>query len=258
MTAPRFSGFAKFRASIAKRYNRLCHSGYSVEKAYGRKFLIDWEHPVDKKLAYQRFEHDRIEYFLNQVTALKPDHFLDIGAHSGLYSILVDSRLPSIQIHAFEPDPTNRGQLHANLFLNRLNSRVEVHPFGLSDSQQTLHFAASTEQRHRAFSKISETGKVTVEVRRLDDVMLPENQTIAIKIDVEGHELPALRGAEQVLRRNACFLQIESSDTNFPEVKSYLEALGYDWITSMGDHYFSNMPKTATSASATSASATSA
>lgn len=243
MIAPRFSGLAKIRASIAKRYNVFCHSGYSVESAYGCKFLIDWEHPVDKKLAYQMFEHDRIEYFLKQVDALKPDRFLDIGAHSGLYSILVNSRLPSTKIHAFEPDPTNRDQLHANLFLNRLSSRVEVHPFGLSDSQQTLHFASSTEQRHRAFSKISETGHVTIEVRPLDDVIPPENQTIAIKIDVEGHELPALRGAEQVLSRNSCFLQIESSETNFPGVRGYLEAIGYQWITSKGDHYFSNLPK---------------
>ncbi len=242
MTANRFPGLAKIRASIAKRFNVYCHSGYSVERAYGRKFLIDWEHPVDKKLAYQMFEHDRIEYFLKQVEVLSPDLFLDIGAHAGLYSILVDSRVPSLEIHAFEPDPTNRGQLHANLFLNRLSSRVRVHPFGLSDSQQTLHFASSSEQRHRAFSKISESGDVTIEVRPLDDVVLAENKKVAIKIDVEGHEITSLHGAEAFLKRNSCFLQIESSDENFPQVKTFLEGLGYDWITSKGDHYFSNLP----------------
>lgn len=242
MNDPSFPRFAKIRASLAKRYNIFLHCGYSVESAYGRKFLIDWEHPVDKKLAYQMFEHDRIEYFLKQVESLKPDLFLDVGAHSGLYSILVDSRVPSIQIHAFEPDPTNRGQLHANLFLNRLSSRIEVHPFGLSSSQRSLHFASSSEQRHRAFSKISKTGSVTIEVRRLDDVVLAEKKTVAIKIDVEGHEMAALNGAGHLLTHNSCFLQIESSDENFPQVKTFLEGLGYHWITSRGDHYFSNLP----------------
>jgi len=232
----------KLRASIVKRYNLVFHSGYSVETPYGRKFLIDWNHPVDKKLAFQTFEHERIIRFVGCVEKMNPNLFLDIGAHAALYSILINSRVPNTTIHAFEPDVTNLGQLHANLFLNRICDRINVHPFGLSDHDGTVSFESSGEHEHRAFSKVSEAGDVKVSVKRLDAVIPVEAQKIAMKIDVEGHELSVLRGAEGLLRKNSCYMQIESSDENFPQVKTLLEGMGYRWLATDGDHYFSNIP----------------
>lgn len=234
---------SKLRASLTKRYNLLFHEGYSVERAYGCKFLIDWEHPVDKKLAFERFEDKRIRYFLKCIDRIRPDVFLDIGAHAGLYSILVIHQQPGIEVHAFEPDSTNRGQLAANLFLNRLTTSVTVHPIGLSKEAGFLRFASSSEHRHRAFSRISEEGGVSVEVRPLDEVVDLIDRTIALKIDVEGHELPALNGAKTTLLRNRCYLQVESSEEHFPRVCELLESMGYRWLTSQGDHYFTNIPE---------------
>ncbi len=230
------------RISIAKRYNLLFHAGYSVRSAYGRKFLIDWQQPVDKRLAFEMFEPERITHFMNSIESMAPDMFLDIGAHAGLYSILVNSRVPKAIIHAFEPDATNLGQLNANLFLNRLSDKVVVNPFGLSDRDGSLNFASSGEQTHRAFSRVSEHGGNTVMVRRLDSVISEEGKRIAIKIDVEGHELAVLRGAEDLLRRNSCYMQMESALENFGQAKTLLEAMGYQWMGSKGDHYFTNVP----------------
>ena len=166
----------------------------------------------------------------------------NIGAHAALYSILINSRVPKTTIHAFEPDVTNLGQLHANLFLNRICDRINVHPFGLSDHDGTVSFESSGEHEHRAFSKVSEVGDVKVSVKRLDTVIPAESKKIAMKIDVEGHELSVLRGAEGLLRKNSCYMQIESSDENFPQVKTLLEGMGYLWLATDGDHYFSNIP----------------
>lgn len=236
-----FSRVTKLRASLTKRYHLAFRSGYSVETAYNCNFLIDWNHPVDKKLAFQSFEHERLTKFTNNVKRMNPSLFLDIGAHAGLYSILINSKVPGAMIHAFEPDIVNLGQLHANLFLNQISERVHVHPFGLSDKEGTVSFESAQNQDHRAFSKISESGDSTVTIKRLDSTITGKDQKIAMKIDVEGHEISVLRGAEGVLNQNLCYLQIESSDENFPIVKSHLEGLGYHWLATAGDHYFTNI-----------------
>ena len=59
---------------------------------------------------------------------LKPDQFLDIGAHWDMYTVAVafDPKLADVKICAFKPDKINRTQLHANLFLNRLDRAIAL------------------------------------------------------------------------------------------------------------------------------------
>ena len=63
------------------------------EIKYGCKWLIDWSNNIDKKLTSKNFEDKEINFLLNKVLSLKPDYFLDIGAHAGLYSIIIKSFL---------------------------------------------------------------------------------------------------------------------------------------------------------------------
>lgn len=229
-------------ASLLKRYHVLLHGGYSISRAYGCRFLIDWRHPIDKKLVFRMFENDRIVFFNGMVEHLQPQVFLDIGAHAALYSILAKSRVPAMETHAFEPDRTNLCQLHANLFLNKLERQILVHEHGLSDHQGMVGFDTSDEHERRGLRKVSVSGTSSIEVRRLDDVLKFRGQTVAAKIDVEGHECEVMAGAQEFLAGNKCYLQIESRDQNLPKLKELLSAVGYRLVVSMGDHYFSNLP----------------
>ncbi len=112
----------KSAASILKRYYILTNGGYSVGSAYGARFLFDWRHSLDKKVALELYEYDQISYFGKMLDRIRPDMFIDIGSHAALYSIVTKSRLPGLEVHAFEPDRTNLCQLYANLFLNKLQS----------------------------------------------------------------------------------------------------------------------------------------
>jgi hypothetical protein len=58
------------------------------------------------------------------------------------------------------------------------------------------------------------------------------------KIDVEGHELAALRGAESLLRSNDCFLQIEAWPENAAALKAYMENLGYRCLDVIEEDYY--------------------
>ena len=105
----------KIISSIKKRYFTIFRNGYSVEIKYGCKWLIDWSNNIDKKLTSKNFEDKEISFLLNKVLSLKPDYFLDIGAHAGLYSIIIKSFYPKINVISFEPDKQNRYQFYGNL-----------------------------------------------------------------------------------------------------------------------------------------------
>ena len=65
-----------------------------------------------------------------------------------------------------------------------------------------------------------------------------EGKRIAIKIDVEGHEVNVINGALKLLSENDCVLQVECF-TAVPELEGILRAIGYKRKNSIsGDHYF--------------------
>jgi len=234
----------KTAASVLKRYHILVHGGYSVGTAYGGRFLFDWRHSLDKKVAVELYEYEQIRYFQSMIDALSPDIFLDIGAHAALYSIISRSRRPAIEVHAFEPDRTNLCQLYANLFLNKFQTSITVHEHGISNANGTTSFNNSDATSSRGTRRIASDGNIKIEIRRLDDTLEFSNSTIMIKIDVEGHELQVIEGAKSILGKNNCFLQIEASQENLELLKSELGSLGYRFLQTTGDHYFTNITGT--------------
>lgn len=231
-------------ASLLKRFYILTNGGYSIGKAYGARYLLDWRHSLDKKVAVELYEHEQIHYLTSALDTIQPEMFIDIGAHTGLYSIILKKRYPQLDTHAFEPDRTNLCQLYANLFVNRMTQSITVHEFGLSDHAGQTNFDTSEATSSRGTRRISDAGNSTIEIQRLDDVLRISGKIIAIKIDVEGHENQVIDGARAVLTSNKCFLQIESGANGEGTLKQKMGNLGYRWIKTLGghDHYFSNLP----------------
>jgi len=63
---------------------------------------------------------------------------------------------------------------------------------------------------------------------------------LCFKIDVEGHELSVIRGAENLLRNNSCIIQCEIYKDQ-ESINNVLSTIGYTEIFRAGpDHYFSN------------------
>ena len=79
----------KILNSSYKRVNTFFGSGFSVERSYGLKWLIDWSNNIDKKLTSKSFEDNEINFLIQKAKSIKPNYFLDIGAHAGLYSIII-------------------------------------------------------------------------------------------------------------------------------------------------------------------------
>lgn len=136
--------------------------------------------------------------------ALRPDDVVyEIGAHIGTWTAFLAKRVPRGAVHAFEPEPTNRRQLEANVRLNRLRN-VSVHPFAVSDRSGTAEFALTGGERDSCASLVPDeraVRKVCVDTLRLDDApsRLDIPEPAALKIDCERAEGLVIAGASSLL-----------------------------------------------------------
>ncbi len=140
---------------------------------------------------------------------------LDIGSHLGFFALVAAGLVTSTgRVYAFEPLPHNAVKLAHTLRRNRLdNVHLVTRALGSSTGRASFAAPANDSMAHvlaEVESGAAERGSVPL--MRLDD-WIEENPAVRrldlIKLDVEGHELAVLHGAEQTLRRFAPKLVIE-------------------------------------------------
>lgn len=171
----------------------------------------------------------------------------DIGANVGLYSLFSSIGINVEQIFSFEPEECAFKELRENIALNGLTNLI--HPLCklVSNANTKCQFGVHSELSgiNGVIDSSIHDKNLYKEVRELDGVRLDtfcnlKNTPIALKIDVEGHELHVLKGAEALLRDNPTFIQIEHYIEY--EVDNLLSSYGYFRFHSAGhDHYFSNI-----------------
>lgn len=129
---------------------------------------------------------------------------LDIGANLGWYSMLLARRSPRLRIHAFEPEPRNLTLLRQNLQQNGITN-VTVHAVAVADRAGTMQLFPYPEKNMGRHSLVPQAGCAPIDVQTVVIDEFLESQRIQpeavdfVKIDVEGYELPVLRGASRLL-----------------------------------------------------------
>ncbi|WP_199268415.1 FkbM family methyltransferase [Halomarina oriensis] len=156
---------------------------------------------------------------------------VDAGAHVGEYALPLAAA--GRTVHAVEPDPVAAERLRANRSATGVESRVTVHDCGLGDRDGTATFYRSSAPKGSAFDETAATrwGARVVErvdrrVARLDTLVDDLPPPDALKLDVEGAELAALRGAERTLREHRPLVVVEPHGTD-RELRAELVAFGY-------------------------------
>ena len=136
---------------------------------------------------------------------LRPDDvFVDGGANIGLYTVLGAQRVGSAgKIIAVEMIPETYERLHAHVVANDL-SNVQMHQRALSSQSDMMVEAQVIPQMHGQASiatpmRDAGTATMTVETITLDALLAAESHIRLMKLDLEGAELDALAGANEVL-----------------------------------------------------------
>jgi len=174
---------------------------YHIE---GAEFSIPWDQWCFwKNYGPENYYLDEIVPFtevLNKQLAMFD--FFDLGADVGVVSALINkycSRLSTI--YAFEPNPVSFSVLRGNLA--NISSRHFSCNLGVSDFSGQCKFVFNNDlgSDHEGHLVKEEDGQTKVVAL---DAFIAEHaikiqEDIAIKVDVEGQEVPALNGAKHLI-----------------------------------------------------------
>jgi FkbM family methyltransferase len=145
---------------------------------------------------------------------------LDVGANVGQFALAANAVWPEARIYSFEPLPDCYQQLLVRLAQVKNFTGFNL---GLGDKPGSLVFERNAFSASSSFLRMAPTHKsefphtrdsqqVTVEVKRLDDVVakLSLGNPILLKIDVQGFEDKVLLGGEATIQKVEVII-IESS-----------------------------------------------
>lgn len=180
---------------------------------------------------------DEEEFTGTILDGIRPgDVFLDIGACVGL--VTVHAAKKGAMVYAFEPDPYYRSRLTANLRLNG-QSNVQVVDWAVSDVEgEVTLFTDGVGGNSPSLRDIGDRGTVKVKTDFIDNALrrgeIPAPDVI--KLDIEGAEILALRGMQELLVSDkgprAIFIEIHPDylkdfDATVESVEELLHKSGY-------------------------------
>lgn len=128
---------------------------------------------------------------------LKPgDHFLDVGANVGVYTVLATSCVGEDgSVDAFEPMEETANRIEEQIALNKLLN-VDVHRLAVGDENKTVNFGYADDSSMIHMQRGGEIAASAMFVQsiRLDDFKIDKHYAMG-KMDIEGAESLALKGA---------------------------------------------------------------
>ncbi len=235
--------YLRFWKSFAKRTK----STFLFNHYYHGKLLLDASEPTSREI-YAGYEYDfDVFKFIEEIT--KQDNisvFLDVGSNWGAYSLCA-ARCGIPRVEAFEPNRKVFGLLAANVTLNGFYPQVRV--WSLAAGSENKEGQLFVDPRATDVSTLSPDAmdgrwnysqSQNCTIRRLDDLLALEGETIFVKVDVEGHEIDAFSGMSNILSQNKTRLLVEILDSE-EQVKHTLDKLGFTKKQRFGNnHYYEN------------------
>ena len=214
-----------------------------IVRAFQSNFPFLREAQAEGKRLLQRFSRIPFEADFKALALIPiPEKalFLDVGANRGLSAETILMYAKSARVHLFEPNPLVSKKLARRY---GRSPQMEVFQCGLGDTaeERTLYVPfykgwmfdalASFDRKEAAEWLEGQIAGYRREhlriqeypcfIKRIDDMGLAP---FFIKLDVQGHELAVLRGAEQTLRDYGPIILLEVLS---PAARSFVSPMGY-------------------------------
>jgi len=211
--------------SVLHQWNRIAHPTQRVLTPGD-----EWD-AMNATLELRRQRRDQLIY-------------VDGGAHDGVTAMEFDEKVGPLEVHAFEPNPDLQADLRARLdsFDGRvhqvaLGSRSETVSFQINQSPMTSSMLARSDYAEKYFdAHTAPLKKVDVPCVTLDDWFADSGleQVDVLKLDLQGFELEALRGAANMLAAGVgcIFLEVHfvpfyEGSALFADIDTLLRNAGY-------------------------------
>lgn len=159
--------------------------------------IIQYRRTLETKL-FSKINQQKEQYF-EQFNRTKYDIFIDGGGFDGDTVLKFISKFPKYKkIYFFEPDEYFYNKAKKNL-KNYIN--IEYFQCGLSDKEELKKFLSTG----NLGSSFTNKGNIQVKCVALDNIV--KESKVFLKLDIEGSELYALKGAKYLIQNNS-FLAI--------------------------------------------------
>lgn len=206
-------------------FNGLCELYFKNFSFFMINILNDDSIPL-KYLWRDKYEQFSLELWYD--ITRKDGYCFDIGAHTGIYSIIGNLNNKFNNIVSVEAYHLNFARLLSNLKINNI-SPINAFLASASNSEGVGKFAVRTDRfYHTQGGKLSDEGKITVPKIKVDGFKL-EKKINCIKIDTEGHELEVLEGAQKYITRDKPDLIFEINESSFDNCLSILKNHEYKY-----------------------------
>lgn len=202
----------------------------------GREFryVASADDQVARKIIWQgfgRWEATTVPVFYKLAGSARG--FLDIGAYSGIYTLLACTANPTLAAVAFEPNPDAYRMLSANIVANRLGDRVSAVQSAVSDTSGSVILRIPDDTT--AATIVGPYGRaIEVSMVRADEATPAQMTVDLVKIDVEGAEAAVLRSMGRLLDTRPVIIVECLGTDSFTAVRALLERHGYELFHYLG------------------------
>jgi FkbM family methyltransferase len=162
------------------------------------------------------------------------DTVIDIGGHIGTHTIVLSRCVgPSGKVHTFEPQTKIFLEMLVNTSLNNCKNIIPHRvALGAIEGEACIAQPCTTNE---GMGRISPYGE-RVPVKTLDSFNI--SPVSLMKIDIEGYEIEALKGAKETIQRNKPVIIVEVfTGPESTERLNFIRNLGYEISHLGGDDY---------------------
>ncbi len=219
---------------IKKLFSKNGHGVINQKTPWGNNIEIDINETIGNSIYSTRIYDLALSETLWRL--IEPGNFvLDVGANIGFITGLCSCKTgPAGKVWAFEPNPIVITRLTKNIQYNKYPNTT-LYPFALSDSNkegylefpdefsfnQGVAYVGNGNGKHSAKA-------IKIDLRKLDDMIAPGTIIDVLKIDVEGHELFVLKGAEKIIKNKQIVNIVYEDHDPYPsEIAGFLSNKGY-------------------------------
>lgn len=205
----------------------------------GFTMRLDLQDPEQLKVYFYGHYHERYEARLVQRLLDPGEVFWDIGANIGYFSLAAAAALNHRgQVIALEPGRNASARLRENVALNPFTN-IKIYQLAASDTAGEARLYLAPDLADSSASLFApgpdQAGYETCRTVPLDQLLrdegLPGPQLL--KMDVEGAELAALKGAAGLLADSSPLLLIEMEEKNL-EAAGASKAAIQQWLSGFG------------------------
>lgn len=207
----------------------------------------------DDSISFQAWE---------RLAAASTGTILDIGANTGLYALIARTANPAAPVIAFEPVTRIADKLSRNVAANGYDIEVVTKAVSDHNGSAMFHDSADPSSATNAYSSSLEDSfafnkhSYAVDIVKIDEFIHTDRQVSLIKIDVELHEVSAVRGMMNIIERDTPSLLIEIlNDDIARDLTALLTPFGYEFyqiderkglvrstvLKPLGGHNFNNL-----------------